>query len=102
MLRGDWRRSSVAYGTRAVLFASCMVTGFATAAELPAVPRQVGGVGTMEGALIQAYRNNPQLNAQRAATRATDEAVPTALSGYRPKVAGNASYTQQHLDITTQ
>ena len=42
------------------------------------------GTGTMEGALVQAYQNNPQLNAQRAATRAVDENVPTALSGYRP------------------
>src|SRR5580698_4543095 len=42
---------------------------------------------TMEAALLRAYRNNPQLNAQRASVRATDEAVPQALSGYRPKAA---------------
>jgi outer membrane protein len=41
---------------------------------------------TMEAALLRTYRNNPQLNAQRASVRATDEAVPQALSGYRPKV----------------
>ena len=35
---------------------------------------------------MQAYQNNPSLNSQRAATRATDEGVPQALSGYRPKV----------------
>ena len=46
---------------------------------------------TMEAALRRAYQNNPQLNAQRAAVRATDEAVPQALSGYRPKVAAAAS-----------
>ena len=34
----------------------------------------------------QAYRNNPTLNAQRAALRATDESVPQALSNYRPRV----------------
>jgi outer membrane protein len=56
----------------------------------------------MERALILAYQNNPQLNAQRASARATDEAVPTALAGYRPRVAGNASATQQHLDTTTK
>jgi outer membrane protein len=43
---------------------------------------------TMESALLRAYRNNPQLNAQRASVRAVDEAVPQALSGYRPKVTG--------------
>ncbi len=43
---------------------------------------------TMESALLRAYRNNPQLNAQRASVRAVDEAVPQALSGYRPRVIG--------------
>ena len=39
---------------------------------------------TLEGALVQAYQNNPSLNSQRALVRATDEGVPQALSGYRP------------------
>ena len=36
---------------------------------------------TLEWALVQAYQNNPSLNAQRAALRATDENVPQALAG---------------------
>jgi outer membrane protein len=60
------------------------------------------GSGTIEGALIQAYVNNPQLNAQRAATRAIDENVPTALAGYRPRITANGSLTEQHLDTTTK
>ncbi len=52
---------------------------------------------TLEWALVQAYQNNPSLNAQRAVLRATDEAVPQALSGYRPKLSvtalGGANYT---------
>jgi outer membrane protein len=51
---------------------------------------------TLEWALVQAYQNNPSLNAQRAALRATDENVPQALSGYRPKLSitanGGAEY----------
>jgi outer membrane protein len=43
---------------------------------------------TLEGALVQAYQNNPSLNAQRSALRATDENVAIALSGYRPRVTG--------------
>jgi outer membrane protein len=43
---------------------------------------------TLPGALAQAYVNNPVLNAQRAALRATDEGVGIALSGYRPTVKG--------------
>jgi outer membrane protein len=47
----------------------------------------VAAADTLEWALVQAYQNNPSLNAQRAALRATDENVPQALSGYRPKLS---------------
>lgn len=53
---------------------------------------------TIEAALVRAYQNNPQLNAQRASVRATDENVPQALSGYRPKVAITASAGTQYTD----
>ncbi len=45
---------------------------------------------TLEWALVQSYQNNPSLNAQRASLRATDENVPQALSGYRPKLSVTA------------
>jgi outer membrane protein len=53
---------------------------------------------TIEAALVRAYQNNPQLNAQRAIVRSTDENVPQALSGYRPKVAVTASAGYQYTD----
>src|SRR5471030_2000213 len=53
---------------------------------------------TMEAALVRAYQNNPQLNAQRASVRFTDENVPQALSGYRPRVAVTASGGTQYGD----
>jgi outer membrane protein len=53
---------------------------------------------TIEAALVRAYQNNPQLNAQRAQVRSTDENVPQALSGYRPKVALTASAGSQYTD----
>jgi outer membrane protein len=56
---------------------------------------------TIEAALVRAYQNNPQLNAQRAAVRATDETVPQALSGYRPRVAVTASAGTQYTDSLT-
>src|SRR5271170_6891572 len=46
---------------------------------------------TLEWAIVQAYQNNPSLNAQRASLRATDENVPQALSGYRPKLSVTAN-----------
>jgi outer membrane protein len=75
------------------------------AQEVPPEPRLVIGTtaaGTLPGALVLAYQNNPQLNAQRAATRSVDENVPTALSGYKPKVSGTASLTEQYLDTLTK
>ena len=54
---------------------------------------------TIEAALVRAYQNNPQLNAQRASVRATDENVPQALSGYRPKLSVSASAGTQYTDI---
>jgi outer membrane protein len=55
----------------------------------------VARADTLEWALVQAYQNNPTLNAQRAALRAQDEAVPQALSGYRPKVSLTTSVGSQ-------
>jgi outer membrane protein len=56
---------------------------------------------TIEAALVRAYQDNPQLNAQRAQVRVTDENVPQALSGYRPKVAVTASGGYQYTDTIT-
>src|SRR4051794_40219490 len=42
-------------------------------------------------ALVKAYQTNPQLNAERARQRATDETVPQALAGYRPQIVASLS-----------
>ena len=55
----------------------------------------------MAEALASAYANNPTLNAQRASLRATDEGVPQALSGYRPKVTGAADAGITAINGTT-
>lgn len=44
-------------------------------------------------ALAQTYETNPDLAAERAGLRATDEGVPQALSNWRPKVEVDASYS---------
>jgi outer membrane protein TolC len=93
-------RRAIARAAQIVAFAASMVATLSFAADTGSNRRLVGGAGagTIDGALIEAYRNNPQLNAQRAATRAIDENVPTALSGYRPRVTGTSSLTEQYLD----
>ncbi|MBS9476140.1 TolC family outer membrane protein [Ancylobacter radicis] len=70
-----------ATGGRIVAFAA---VAFFSASSLSAHAQ------TLEQALAAAYKNNPTLNSQRAATRATDEYVPIALAGYRPQVFGSA------------
>src|SRR3982075_1147480 len=42
-------------------------------------------------ALAKAYQSNPQLNAERARQRATDENEPQALAGYRPQIIASLS-----------
>jgi outer membrane protein len=44
---------------------------------------------SIAAALASSYMGSPTLNAERARQRATDEAVPQALSGWRPTVSAN-------------
>src|ERR1043166_4036075 len=80
------------YRVRVVTSAAAAVLLMAIAGPAPALAE------TIEAALVRAYQNNPQLNAQRALVRSTDENVPQALSGYRPKVALTASAGYQYQD----
>src|SRR5437868_2501172 len=48
-------------------------------------------------ALAKAYQTNPQLNAERARQRATDENVPQALAGYRPQIVASLSAGLQQV-----
>ena len=57
---------------------------------------------TLDGSLVLAYLNNPTLNSQRASMRATDEGVPQALSGYRPRVTFNGAVGSQYNDTLTR
>ena len=55
---------------------------------------------TLTDALAEAYNTNPQLLAQRALLRATDEQVPQALSFWRPQVTftGQVGITTSSLE----
>lgn len=80
------------FGVKVVTAAAAAVLVMACAGPTPAL------ADTIEAALVRAYQSNPQLNAQRALVRATDEGVPQALSGYRPKVNLQASGGVQYQD----
>lgn len=50
-------------------------------------------------ALINVYRNNPQLGGQRASLEATDETVSQAVSGFRPSIAYDYSRGRQRSQV---
>src|SRR3954468_78965 len=83
------------HGVKLFTGAAVSVLLLALAGRTPAL------ADTIEAALVRAYQNNPQLNAQRAQVRSIDENVPQALSGYRPRVAVTASAGYQYLDTNT-
>ncbi|MDB5629015.1 MAG: type secretion outer membrane protein TolC family [Tardiphaga sp.] len=77
-------------------------TGVAATALLMLLGATPVRADTIEAALVRAYQTNPQLNAQRAQVRSTDENVPQALSGYRPRVSVTASAGYQYTDVQSQ
>ena len=109
MLRrvGGWLFKGASALGIALFALATAILGFAALAEEVGVASRIVigpglGAGTLEGSLVLAYQNNPQLNSQRAATRAADENVGTALSGYRPRLTGTSSLTEQYLDTTAK
>src|SRR5215472_16747446 len=55
---------------------------------------------TLADALAVAYENNPQLLAQQASLRASDEQVAQANAGWRPTVNAQGSYGVQRFGFT--
>src|SRR5215471_9353801 len=76
-----------------VLLACCLVL------SVPAALR----AQTLTQALADAYNTNPQLLAQRALLRATDEGVPQALANWRPTVnfTGQVGGTRSAVTLAT-
>src|SRR3984957_19279945 len=84
VLKGSHRRPAAAF------ILTCL-------ALILAAPRNAKAE-TIEEALAKAYENNPQLNAQRAIVRQSDEGVAQALSGYRPTISANASIGREYTN----
>lgn len=76
---------------RKALLAACIIP-FAVAAP------SIASAESIFGAMAQAYKNNPDLNAARAGLRATDEGVPIAKSGWRPTVSANVNLSETRTD----
>src|SRR5262249_7728339 len=54
---------------------------------------------TRPEALVRTYQNNPQLNAERARQRGTDEGVSQALAGYRPQLLATLTGGLQQVRV---
>ncbi|HCS23573.1 MAG TPA: TolC family outer membrane protein [Alphaproteobacteria bacterium] len=83
-----------------VFFLSLSVSVFAAAGGASAQQGEGGGAAAtpFDAALAEAYLRNPELEAARAELRSVDETYAQAMSGYRPRLTGEASYTSSHYD----
>ncbi|MCP4780570.1 MAG: TolC family outer membrane protein [Hyphomicrobium sp.] len=54
---------------------------------------------SLDEALVSTYFGNPQLLAQRASTRATDENISQAMSSLLPQIFGNAATGYKHTEF---
>ncbi len=57
-------------------------------------------IPTINSALTEAYRNNPELRAARANLEATSELRSQALSNFMPSVSANLSYGREWTEIS--
>ena len=57
--------------------------------------------GGFEDSLIKAYNANPTLQQARAGLRATDEGVPSALSGFRPSISATGTVSDYSKETNT-
>ncbi len=75
------------FGMKAILAATTVLAGTSMASA-----------ETLKEALAAAYSSNPQLMAQRAALRATDEGVAQANAGFLPQVNGSVTLQRGNND----
>ena len=87
-LSGKWLRRRAGRGL--IMSGVCFTALFVTSPRLHAE--------TLNDALAQAYRYSPQLDAQRATLRATDEDVARANSGHRPSINAEADVGRQKIE----
>ncbi len=59
------------------------------------------GAETLRDALVQTYKSNPTLNAERASVRGLDEGVAIARAQGRPQLTGNVGLNQNVVTTNT-
>jgi outer membrane protein len=89
-----WRMSIIVAAAVSRPVAAAVMSATVLAGVLVDVSGAPASAETISSALARAYAFSPDLNAQRAGQRATDENLPKAAAGYRPTVTatGDAGY----------
>ncbi len=77
-------------------FRSLLLAAATATAGIAAAP---ASADTLAEAIAAGYQTNPDLDAQRAAVRATDELVPQALAPGRPTLGSQLTFTQAGLEF---
>ncbi len=88
------------FGSRLLGYEVTFSLAAALAAGLLIASAPTASAQTLTQALAEAYNTNPQLLAQRALLRATDEQVPQALSGWRPTVNFTSQVAGTRVGVT--
>ena len=92
------RNGATAIASRTVMLGGRVKPAVVALGILAGIAVRPSTADTLNGALVEAYVNNPQLGAQRSATRATDENVAIQLGGYRPRLTATDSINEVYLD----
>ena len=75
-----------------------ILLGFAVLIGFTHLGYQTSGAETLDQALMEAYKNNPNLVAQRSRLRAVDEQVSQAIAKWRPTVTLSGLYGSKKID----
>lgn len=70
--------------------ASEVPASFGSLEVAPTVAKPAVGAMSLQRVLLEAYKNNPRIKAERERQKSTDEQVAEAISGFRP--SANATY----------
>ena len=81
--------------TRGLRVAARLLVAACTALTVIALPLELHAE-TLLDAISATYQTNPQLDAERARSRATDENVSQAEGQFRPTITGNGNLGYQH------
>ena len=92
------KRSDIA--GRCAMRKACLLAGIATVIATLA-GMSAAQAESLEDVLASAYGSNPTLLARRAQLRATDEAVPQALSAWRPTVTFSGEVARGRYESNT-